>query len=162
MMTPAERLGMMHYIRYEPIGVVAAIAPWNSPLVLTVWKLAPALAAGDIVVVKPSEYSSASMLYLAKLFDEAGFPPGVLNVVTGFGHEVGDALVNYPLVERIAFTGGEGGGRAVYQAAAKSFKRVSLELGGKSTNIVLDDADIDDAVNLARLWHSIDFPSNNH
>jgi (Z)-2-((N-methylformamido)methylene)-5-hydroxybutyrolactone dehydrogenase len=144
--TPAERPGMMHYIRYEPIGVVAAISPWNSPLVLTVWKLAPALAAGNTVVVKPSEYSSASMLYLAKLFEEAGFPPGVINVITGVGKETGEALVNHPLVERIAFTGGEAGGRAVYQAAAKSFKRVSLELGGKSPNIVFDDADLDDAV----------------
>lgn len=144
--TPAERPGMMHYIRYEPIGVVAAISPWNSPLVLTVWKLAPALAAGNTVVVKPSEYSSASMLYLAKLFEEAGFPNGVLNVITGVGREAGEALTNHPLVERIAFTGGEAGGRAVYQAAAKSFKRVSLELGGKSPNIVFDDADLDDAV----------------
>lgn len=144
--TPAERPGMLHYIRYEPIGVVAAISPWNSPLVLTTWKLAPALAAGNTVVVKPSEYSSASMLYLAKLFEEAGFPPGVINVITGIGREAGEALVNHPLVERIAFTGGEAGGRAVYQAAAKSFKRVSLELGGKSPNIVFDDADLDDAV----------------
>ncbi|MFG1191814.1 aldehyde dehydrogenase [Xanthobacter flavus] len=143
--TPGERPGMMHYIRYEPIGVVAAISPWNSPLVLTAWKLAPALAAGNTVVVKPSEYSSASMLYLARLFEEAGFPPGVVNVVTG-GGKVGEALVNHPLVERIAFTGGEAGGRAVYQAAAKAFKRVSLELGGKSPNIVFEDADLDDAV----------------
>ena len=144
--TPAERPGMMHYIRYEPVGVVAAISPWNSPLVLTVWKLAPALAAGCTVVVKPSEYSSASMLYLAKLFDEAGFPAGVINVITGVGRETGEALVNHPLVDRIAFTGGEAGGRAVYQAAAKAFKRVSLELGGKSPNIVFDDANLDDAV----------------
>ncbi|MGX8013642.1 aldehyde dehydrogenase [Mesorhizobium sp. ORM8.1] len=144
--TPAERPGMMHYIRYEPIGVVAAISPWNSPLVLTVWKLAPALAAGNTVVVKPSEYSSASMLYLAELFEKAGFPPGVINVITGVGRETGEALVNHPLVERIAFTGGEAGGRAVYQAAAKAFKRVSLELGGKSPNIVFADADLDDAV----------------
>jgi (Z)-2-((N-methylformamido)methylene)-5-hydroxybutyrolactone dehydrogenase len=144
--TPAERPGMMHYIRYEPVGVVAAISPWNSPLVLTVWKLAPALAAGNTVVVKPSEYSSASMLFLATLFEEAGFPPGVLNVITGVGKETGEALINHPLVERIAFTGGEAGGRAVYQAAAKSFKRVSLELGGKSPNIVFEDADLDDAV----------------
>ena len=89
--TPAERPGMMHYIRYEPVGVVAAISPWNSPLVLTVWKLAPALAAGNTVVVKPSEYSSASMLYLATLFEEAGFPRGVLNVITGVGKETGEA-----------------------------------------------------------------------
>lgn len=143
--TPGERPGMMHYIRYEPIGVVAAISPWNSPLVLTAWKLAPALAAGNTVVVKPSEYSSASMLHLARLFEEAGFPPGVVNVVTG-GGKVGEALVNHPLVERVAFTGGEAGGRAVYQAAAKAFKRVSLELGGKSPNIVFEDADLDDAV----------------
>ena len=141
--TPVERAGMMHYIRYEPIGVVAAISPWNSPLVLTVWKLAPALAAGNTVVVKPSEYSSASMLYLAKLFEAAGFPPGVVNVITGVGRETGEALINHPLVERIAFTGGEAGGRAVYQAAAKF--RDSLALLAIA-HIVFEDADLDDAV----------------
>src|SRR5271165_4751525 len=134
--TPIDKPDMLHYVRYEPIGVVGAITPWNSPLLLTAWKLAPALAAGNTVVVKPSEYASTSMLALARLFDEAGFPPGVVNVVTGFGDEVGGALVTHPLVARIAFTGGDAGGRKVYEAAARGLKRVSLELGGKSPNIV--------------------------
>jgi (Z)-2-((N-methylformamido)methylene)-5-hydroxybutyrolactone dehydrogenase len=144
--TPIDKPGMFHYISYEPQGVVAAITPWNSPLLLTVWKLAPALAAGNTVVVKPSEFSSASMLELARLFTEAGLPPGVLNVVTGLGHEVGQALVEHPLVARVAFTGGDAGGRKVYGAAAQGLKRVSLELGGKSPNIVFEDAHLDDAV----------------
>lgn len=143
--TPTERDGMFHYITYEPQGVVAAIAPWNSPLLLVAWKLAPALAAGNTVVAKPSEFSPSSMLRLAELAVAAGLPRGVLNVVTGFGDEVGAPLVEHPDVARVAFTGGEGGGRAVYQAAARHFKRVSLELGGKSPNIVFEDADLDDA-----------------
>jgi aldehyde dehydrogenase (NAD+) len=126
--------------------VVAAITPWNSPLLLAAWKLAPALAAGNTIVVKPSEHASASMLALADLFGEAGFPPGVVNVVTGLGGEAGLALVEHRLVARVAFTGGEVGGRSVAEAAARSFKRVSLELGGKSPNIVFEDADLDDAV----------------
>jgi aldehyde dehydrogenase (NAD+) len=125
---------------------VAAITPWNSPLLLTIWKLAPALAAGNTVVVKPSEFSSASMIALAKLFSEAGLPPGVLNVVTGFGDEVGEPLVNHPLVARVAFTGGDTGGKRVYELAARSLKRVSLELGGKSPNIIFADANLEDAV----------------
>ncbi|MBV8589428.1 MAG: aldehyde dehydrogenase family protein, partial [Acetobacteraceae bacterium] len=120
--------------------------PWNSPLLLTVWKLAPALAAGNTVVVKPSEFASASMLGLAELFEQAGFPNGVLNVVTGFGHDAGASLVEHPLVARIAFTGGNVGGRKISEAAARNFKRVSLELGGKSPNIVFEDADLDAAV----------------
>ena len=144
--TPIDKKGMFHYVSYEPIGVVAAITPWNSPLLLTAWKLAPALAAGNTVVIKPSEFASASMLGLAKLFDEAGFPKGVINVVTGFGNEAGEPLVDHPKVARIAFTGGNAGGRRISEAAAKSFKRVSLELGGKSPNIVFEDAEIDHAV----------------
>lgn len=143
--TPAEREGMFHYITHEPQGVVAAIAPWNSPLLLVAWKLAPALAAGNTIVAKPSEFSPSSMLRLAELMVEAGLPEGVVNVVTGYGAEVGAPLVEHPDVARIAFTGGEGGGRAVYKAAAEHFKRVSLELGGKSPNIVFEDADLDDA-----------------
>lgn len=143
--TPGEREGMFHYITYEPQGVVAAIAPWNSPLLLVAWKLAPALAAGNTVVAKPSEFSPSSTLRLAELATEAGLPPGALNVVTGYGAEVGAPLVEHADVARVAFTGGEGGGRAVHEAAARHFKRVSLELGGKSPNIVFSDADLDDA-----------------
>ena len=144
--TPIDKPGMFHYVSYEPLGVVVAIAPWNSPLLLAVWKIAPALAAGNTIVVKPSEFSSASTLALAELFEQAGFPPGVFNVVTGYGPEVGEPLVTHPLVARVGFTGSESGGRHVYQAAARDFKRVSLELGGKSANIVFDDAAVDDAV----------------
>ena len=144
--TPIDKKGMFHYVAYEPLGVVGAITPWNSPLLLTAWKLAPALAAGNTVVVKPSEHASASMLGLARLFDQAGFPKGVLNVVTGFGSEAGEPLVEHPLVARIAFTGGNAGGRKIAETAARQFKRVSLELGGKSPNIVFEDANLDQAV----------------
>ena len=143
--TPIDKKSMFHYVTYEPLGVVGAITPWNSPLLLSVWKLAPALAAGNTVVVKPSEFASASMLGLAELFERAGFPKGVVNVVTGFGHDAGAALVEHPLVSRIAFTGGNAGGRKISEAAARHFKRVSLELGGKSPNIVFADADLDAA-----------------
>ena len=144
--TPIDKPGLFHYVVFEPQGVVVAITPWNSPLLLTVWKLAPALAAGCTVVVKPSEFSSASMIALAKLFTEAGLPDGVLNVVTGLGSEVGEALVSHDLVSRVAFTGGDSSGRRVYETAARSLKRVSLELGGKSPNIIFGDANLDDAV----------------
>jgi (Z)-2-((N-methylformamido)methylene)-5-hydroxybutyrolactone dehydrogenase len=144
--TPIDKKGMFHYVSYEPIGVVGAITPWNSPLLLTAWKLAPALAAGNTVVVKPSEFATASMLGFAKLVEEAGFPKGVLNVVSGFGQEAGEPLVEHPLVRRVAFTGGNFGGQRIHEIAAKQFKRVSLELGGKSPNIIFEDADIDAAV----------------
>lgn len=142
---PIPRNDVFAYTKHEPLGVVAAITPWNSPLALTTWKLAPALAAGNTVVVKPSEFTSASILELARLAQEAGFPAGVLNVVTGFGAEVGEPLVRHPLVAKLAFTGGEAGGRRVNEIAASGFKRVTLELGGKSPNIVFDDADLDQA-----------------
>jgi acyl-CoA reductase-like NAD-dependent aldehyde dehydrogenase len=144
--TPFDKPGVFHYTTYEPLGVVATIAPWNSPLLLAVWKIAPALAAGNTLVMKPSEFSSASSLLFVQLCEEAGLPAGVINVVTGFGKEVGEPLVTHPLVARVAFTGSEGGGRSVYEHAAKSFKRVSLELGGKSANIVFEDADLENAV----------------
>ncbi len=128
------------------MGVIAAITPWNSPLLLMSWKIAPALAAGNTVVVKPSEYTSCSALEFARLVEQAGFPPGVFNVVTGFGAEAGEPLVTHPKVAKIAFTGGDIGGRRVYQAAAAHLKPVVLELGGKSPNIVFDDCVIDDAV----------------
>lgn len=143
---PSDKAGMFTHTVHEPLGVVVAITPWNSPLLLTTWKLAPALAAGNAVVIKPSEHASVSMIEFVKLFLEAGFPPGVVNVVTGYGSECGAALVEHPKVAKVAFTGGDQGGRAVYQAAAKNLKHVTLELGGKSPNIVCEDADIEQAV----------------
>jgi (Z)-2-((N-methylformamido)methylene)-5-hydroxybutyrolactone dehydrogenase len=130
-----------------PVGVVGIITPWNSPLMLLTWKLAPALAAGCTVVIKPSEFTSASTVELARLFEVAGFPDGVVNVVTGFGAEVGWALVEHPLVRKITFTGSDLTGRRINEQAASDFKRVALELGGKSPNIIFADADLDAAVN---------------
>ena len=143
---PINKAGIFNYTKLEPLGVVVAITPWNSPLALTTWKMAPALAAGNTIVIKPSEYTSASILELAKLAQEAGFPPGVVNVVTGFGPEVGEPLVRHRLTAKVAFTGGDVGGQRVNEAAASDFKKVTLELGGKSPNIVFDDADLDQAV----------------
>lgn len=143
---PINKPGVFNYVRYEPLGVVVAITPWNSPLALTAWKMAPALACGNTIVIKPSEFTSPPLLELAALALEAGFPPGVVNVVTGYGNEIGDALINHPLTAKIAFTGGEAGGRMVAEAAARGFKKVTLELGGKSANIVFADAEIDQAV----------------
>lgn len=142
-----DKKGYFAFTRREPVGVVVAITPWNSPLMLTAWKIAPALAAGCTVVLKPSEFTSASTLAFIRLFEEAGFPPGVVNAVTGFGADVGAALVEHPLVNKITFTGSDTTGRAINEQAARHFKSVSLELGGKSPNIVFDDANIDDAVN---------------
>ena len=143
---PTDKKGVFTYTKYEPKGVVVIITPWNSPLTLTSWKLAPALAAGCTAVIKPSEFTSASMLELAELFLEAGFPKGVVNVVTGLGTEVGEALVTHPKTAHIGFTGGEVAGRKIYELAARHFKTVTLELGGKSPNIVFDDADLPQAV----------------
>ncbi|WP_454737923.1 aldehyde dehydrogenase [Cupriavidus necator] len=144
---PLDKKGYFNYTRREPLGVVAAITPWNSPLMLLAWKIAPALAAGCTVVVKPSEFTSVSALELALLFEEAGFPAGVFNVVTGFGAEVGSPLVTHPLVKKVTFTGSDATGRVINQQCAAQFKHVSLELGGKSPNIVFSDANLDDAVN---------------
>jgi (Z)-2-((N-methylformamido)methylene)-5-hydroxybutyrolactone dehydrogenase len=144
---PLDKKGYLNYTRHEPVGVVVAITPWNSPLLLLAWKLAPALAVGCTLVVKPSEHTSASTLEFVKLIEEAGYPPGVVNVVTGFGQDVGVPLVEHPLVNKISFTGSDANGRAINQAAAKTFKRVTLELGGKSPNIVFADAKLEDAVN---------------
>jgi acyl-CoA reductase-like NAD-dependent aldehyde dehydrogenase len=143
---PTDKPDMFTYTKREPLGVVVAITPWNSPLLLLTWKLAPALAAGNTIVIKPSEFTSCSTLALMELVKEAGFPDGVINTVTGFGSEIGTALVEHPLVAKVAFTGGDATGAAVYQAAAKGIKHVTLELGGKSPNIVFADANIDDAV----------------
>jgi acyl-CoA reductase-like NAD-dependent aldehyde dehydrogenase len=143
---PTDKPDTFNYTRYEPIGVVAAIIPWNSPLLLTAWKLAPALAAGNTVVIKPSEFTSASVLEFMRLVEDAGFPPGVVNVVTGFGADVGAPLVEHPLVAKVAFTGSDATGQRVYEAAARGLKRVSMELGGKSPNIVFDDAELENAI----------------
>ncbi|MDI6097356.1 aldehyde dehydrogenase family protein [Actinoplanes sp. NEAU-A12] len=126
----------------EPIGVVAAVIPWNGPLLLAAQKLAPALAMGCTVVLKPSEYATFSALRLVRILEEAGLPPGVLNVVTGPGESTGDALINHPLVDKITFTGSRGVGRKVLAAAANGIKRTSLELGGKSPSLVFPDADV--------------------
>ncbi|MFM1651599.1 aldehyde dehydrogenase [Brevibacillus sp. B_LB10_24] len=138
---PIDKPDLFVFSTREPLGVVAAITPWNSPLYLTTLKLAPALAAGNTIVIKPSEVTSASLLELMRLVEEAGFPPGVVNVVTGFGDPVGSALTSHPWVNRIAFTGGPESARHVVRGSAENFARVSLELGGKSPNIVFEDAD---------------------
>ncbi|MCH8240274.1 MAG: aldehyde dehydrogenase [Proteobacteria bacterium] len=143
----SDKPDILNYTLREPIGVCAMIVPWNSPLLLVAWKLAPALAAGCTCVIKPSEFTSASLLDFMKLVERAGFPPGVVNVVTGTGKEAGEPLVTHPKVAKVAFTGGGLTGRRVYELAARGLKKVSLELGGKSPNIVFDDCIMDDAVN---------------
>lgn len=143
---PIDKPGVFNFTREEPLGVIAAITPWNSPLMLATWKLAPALAAGNTVVWKPSEFSSVSAFAFGELFEKAGFPPGVVNIVTGYGSEIGEALVTHPRVAKVAFTGGDATGQHVYELAARGIKPVTLELGGKSANIVFDDANLDNAV----------------
>ncbi len=144
---PGDKPNFLVYTRREPAGVVAAIVPWNSPLLLLTWKLAPALAAGCTMVAKPSDYSPASAVELAALMEEAGFPPGVFNVVTGFGPAVGKALAAHPDIDKIAFTGSTAVGSQVAAAAAANITGVLLELGGKSAHVVFDDADLDAACN---------------
>jgi aldehyde dehydrogenase (NAD+) len=144
---PIDKAGMHAYTRREPLGVIACIIPWNSPLLLLTWKLAPALAAGNTVVIKPSEHASVSTLAFVELFEQAGFPPGVVNTITGLPVEAGIPLVRHKDVAKVAFTGGEAGGQAVYRLAAEGLKHITLELGGKSPNIIFADAQIDNAVN---------------
>src|SRR5262245_56032330 len=141
---PLDRLSVLNYTLREPIGVIAVITPWNSPVFLTMMAAGPALAAGNTVVVKPSEVTSASMVEVARLAAEVGFPDGALNVVPG-RRETGEALVAHPLVSKIALTGGTATGRAVALAAAQRLVPVTLELGGKSANIVFGDADLEAA-----------------
>ncbi|MEG6510051.1 aldehyde dehydrogenase family protein [Methyloligella sp. 2.7D] len=131
------------YTMREPLGVVAIILPWNYPLELAVWRMAPALAAGCTVILKPAEQTSLSTLRLGELFEEIGFPPGVVNVVTGYGETVGAALAEHPDVEGISFTGSTETGKNIVRAATSNLKRVFLELGGKSPMLVFDDADLD-------------------
>jgi aldehyde dehydrogenase (NAD+) len=147
MTLPVSYPNISGYTVREPIGVVAAITPWNAPLVLLGWKLLPALAAGNTMVIKPSEITPTSTLLLAELIVEAGFPRGVVNVVTGFGDPAGSALVSHAGVDKIAFTGSTATGRKIAHAAAERNARTSLELGGKSPNIIFADANLDNAVN---------------
>lgn len=133
------------YTLREPIGVAGLIVPWNGPFISAAMKIAPALAAGCTVVLKPSEETPLNTLLLARLLSEAGVPDGVVNVLPGYGHSAGDALVRHPDVDKISFTGSGPVGRRIVEAAAGNFKRVTLELGGKSPVIVLDDADLDQA-----------------
>jgi acyl-CoA reductase-like NAD-dependent aldehyde dehydrogenase len=144
---PVDKPNYFVYTRHEPVGVVGAITPWNSPLLLLTWKLAAGLAAGCTFVVKPSDHTPTSTLAFAKLFAEAGFPAGVINVVTGWGPETGAALASHPGVDKIAFTGSTTTGIQVGKAAIESMTRFSLELGGKSAQVVFADADLDAAAN---------------
>jgi aldehyde dehydrogenase (NAD+) len=142
---PARPDALTYTVR-EPVGVVAAIVPWNFPLMIGMWKIAPALACGCTVVVKPAELTPLSMLRVAELFLEAGLPAGALNVVCGKGSVVGEALVKHPGVDKVTFTGSPRVGRGILQGAASNFKRVTLELGGKSANVIFADANLERAV----------------
>ena len=139
--------GFLNYVQREPLGVVGAIVPWNFPLMFCAWKMGPALAAGNTVVLKPSELTPLSSLRLAALMAEVGFPKGVVNMVPGFGHTAGERLATHPLVRKIAFTGSTAVGRRIVEYSASNLKRVQLELGGKGANIVFDDANLVAAVN---------------
>ncbi|GBN11277.1 Aldehyde dehydrogenase, mitochondrial [Araneus ventricosus] len=135
------------YTRHEPIGVCGQVIPWNFPLLMQAWKLAPALAAGNTIVLKPAEQTPLTALYVGELIKEAGFPPGVVNIVPGFGPTAGGAIASHKSVDKLAFTGSTEVGQIVMEAAAKSnLKRVTLELGGKSPNIIFKDADLDNAI----------------
>src|SRR2546426_10246260 len=140
------RANSFGYTLREPLGVVGQIIPWNFPILLAAWKVAPALAAGNTIVLKPAEQTPLSALRLAQIAEEAGLPPGVLNVVTGFGPTAGGALVDHPGVDKIAFTGSTSVGQEIMRRASGTLKRLTLELGGKSPNIVFADADLETAV----------------
>ena len=148
--TPVEGLSKPGFSKNllvrEPVGVVAAITPWNFPLKMAVWKLGPALAAGNTVVLKPSEVTPVTAMELAKIFHEVGFPPGVVNIIPGFGNEIGDELTSNPMVDKVSFTGSTATGKRIMEHAARSLKKCTLECGGKSANIVLDDADLNIAI----------------
>ena len=134
------------YTLREPVGVVAAIVPWNFPLLLTAWKVAPALACGNTVIIKPASQTPLTALALAEVAQEAGLPPGVLNVITGPGATVGQMIVEHPGIDKIAFTGDTSTGKGIMKGSADTLKRITLELGGKSPNIVFADADLDAAL----------------
>lgn len=141
-----DKKDMLTFIRHEPLGVIVAFPSWNSAIMNLSWKLAPALAAGNTIVIKPSEHASASIVELMHVFEKAGFPKGVINLVTGFGSEIGDALVSHPDVAKVSFTGGEATAIQVGQAASRNLAPTVFELGGKSANIVFADANMDNAV----------------
>src|SRR3982751_4238913 len=142
---------MFNYTLREPIGVCGQIIPWNFPLLMAAWKLAPALAAGNTIVLKPAEQTPLSALELAKLIQEAGFPEGVVNIVTGYGETAGAALASHKGIDKIAFTGSTEVGKLIAKAAAQNLTKVSLELGGKAPNVIFADADLDQAVNGAMM-----------
>lgn len=137
------------YTIKEPVGVCAQIIPWNYPIEMAAWKLGPALACGNTVVIKAAEQTPLSILYLANLFTEAGFPPGVVNILNGYGREAGRALATHLDVDKIAFTGSTATGREVMKMAAVNIKNITLETGGKSALLIFDDAEIDQAVKWA-------------
>jgi acyl-CoA reductase-like NAD-dependent aldehyde dehydrogenase len=138
---------LLDYTLREPIGVCAQIVPWNFPLLMAAWKVAPAIAAGNTVILKPASVTPITAIMLGEICREAGIPDGVVNVLTGPGKEIGDALAGHPLVDKVAFTGETETGRQIMAKAAQTIKHVSLELGGKSPNIVFPDADLDEAIN---------------
>jgi betaine-aldehyde dehydrogenase len=142
---------MFNYTLREPLGVCGQIIPWNFPLLMAAWKLAPALAAGNTIVLKPAEQTPVTAMELGKLFQEAGFPDGVVNIVPGYGETAGAALASHPGIDKIAFTGSTEVGKIIARTAAQNLTKVSLELGGKAPNIVFADADIDQAVNGAMM-----------
>jgi aldehyde dehydrogenase (NAD+) len=142
---------MFNYTLREPVGVCGQIIPWNFPLLMAAWKLAPALAAGNTVVLKPAEQTPVTAMEFAKLVQEAGFPEGVVNIVPGFGESAGAALASHPGIDKIAFTGSTEVGKIIARAAADNLTKVSLELGGKAPNIIFADADLDQAVNGAMM-----------
>ena len=143
---PVSVPNMFTYTLREPIGVVGQIIPWNFPLQMAAWKLAPALAAGNTIVFKPAEQTPLTALRLGELFLEAGFPPGVVNIVPGYGPTAGAAIASHPGIDKVAFTGSTNVGKAIVKASAGNLKKVTLELGGKSPNIILPDADIKNAI----------------
>jgi acyl-CoA reductase-like NAD-dependent aldehyde dehydrogenase len=143
---PPVETGFLNYVEHAPVGVVGAVVPWNFPLMFTSWKMGPALAAGNTVVMKPSELTPLSTLRLAELMAEVGFPPGVVNIVPGYGATAGSRLVEHPDVDMVSFTGSTAVGRSVITGSAGNLKRVHLELGGKGANIVFADADLDAAL----------------
>src|SRR5216683_218611 len=142
---------MFNYTLREPVGVCGQIIPWNFPLLMAAWKLAPALACGNTVVLKPAEQTPVTALELAKLIQEAGFPEGVVNIIPGYGETAGAALASHPGIDKIAFTGSTEIGKVIAKSAADNLTKVSLELGGKAPNVIFADADLDQAVNGAMM-----------
>lgn len=144
--------GSLTYTRHEPVGVCGQIIPWNFPLLMWAWKIGPAISTGNTVVLKTAEQTPLSALYVARLVKEAGFPPGVINIISGFGRVAGAAIAAHMDIDKVAFTGSTLVGRQILQVAAKSnLKKVTLELGGKSPNIVFPDADLEDAIKYVNL-----------